>query len=228
MFLILQMMTYFRLSGILVNICRYLLWCFQHWYKIGDLWCFVCPEVVMVMARAALNIRQGNQTVSQFSFMSTFCSSYSLNYSFRTELVFYFNSLVMIICFVVILDCVSSAKAWLICYYPMPGTEMHQIVFSLIIVALYFKIWWRKGLIVSLLNFLSSYSRWEVHRVLECLQTIYQRPKRIQGSRISWCWSVGSMDGRLQGSPSAAAPMLIAKERALELYSSNSSQQAAW
>jgi hypothetical protein len=37
----------------------------------------------------------------------------------------------------------------------------------------------------------------------------------IQGSRTSWCWSVGSMDGRLQGGLSVAVPMLLAKERAL-------------
>jgi hypothetical protein len=50
----------------------------------------------------------------------------------------------------------------------------------------------------------------------------------IQGSRTSWCWSVGSMDGRLQGGLSVAVPMLLAKERALELDGSNSTQGEAY
>jgi hypothetical protein len=94
------------------------------------------------------------------------------------------------------------------CYYPMAWTQMHQTLFSLFIVVLQF----------SLLTFLSSHSRCEAHRVLACSQSIFRRLKRmIQGLRTSWCWSVGSMDGRLQGGLSAAAPMLLAKERALEL-----------
>jgi hypothetical protein len=53
----------------------------------------------------------------------------------------------------------------------------------------------QKWFLFSLLTFLSSHSRCEAHRVLTRSQSIFPKPRRIQGSRTSWCWSMGSMDG---------------------------------
>jgi hypothetical protein len=111
----------------------------------------------------------------------------------------------------------------------MEGTQMHQILFSFFIIVLCFNtihfptylqcrdIICRNGSFFSLLTFLSSHSRCEAHRVLTCSLSIFPKPRSIQGSRTSWYWSVGSMDEKLQGGLSASAPMLLAKERALEL-----------